>query len=103
MSKNRTAYWREYNRKNSARKKEISKAFRERNREKIAAYKRALRAATKGDPRKPGAPRVVKPRIQKPKTDEAKTEALLTLQEKFAAFRASRQSKPINSPLDARP
>ena len=103
MTKNRTAYWREYNRKNSARKKEISKAFRERNREKIAAYKRALRAATKGDPRKPGAPRVVKPRIQKPKTDEAKTEALLTLQEKFAAFRASRQSKPINSPLDARP
>jgi hypothetical protein len=103
MTKNRTAYWREYNRKNSARKKEISKAFRERNREKIAAYKRALRAATKGDPRKPGAPRVAKPRIQKPKTDEAKTEALLTLQEKFAAFRASRQSKPINSPLDARP
>ena len=103
MTKNRTAYWREYNRKNNARKKEISKAFREKNREKIAAYKRALRAATKGDPRKPGAPRVVKPRIQKPKTDEAKTEALLTLQEKFAAFRASRQSKPINSPLDARP
>ena len=103
MTKNRTAYWREYNRKNNARKKEISKAFRERNREKIAAYKRALRAATKGEPRKPGAPRVVKPRIQKPKADEAKTEALFTLQEKFAAFRASRQSKPINSPLDARP
>ena len=91
MTKNRTAYWREYNRKNNARKKEISKAFRERNREKIAAYKRALRIAAKNDPRKPTAPRVIKPRLPKPKTDEAKTEALLTLKEKFAAFRAAKK------------
>jgi hypothetical protein len=91
MTKNRTAYWREYNRKNNARKKEISKAFREKNREKIAAYKRALRAATKGDPNKPSAPRAIKPRVPKPKTDEAKIEALLSLKEKFAAFRAAKK------------
>ena len=91
MTKNRTAYWREYNRKNNARKKEISKAFRERNREKIAAYKRALRIAAKNDPRKPTAPRVIKPRVPKLKTDEDKIEALLTLKEKFAAFRAAKK------------
>jgi hypothetical protein len=91
MTKDRTAYWREYNRKNNARKKEISKAFRERNREKIAAYKRALRAAAKNDPRKPTAPRVIKPHVPKPKTDEAKIEAFLTLKEKFAAFRAAKK------------
>ena len=91
MTKDRTAYWREYNRKNNARKKEISKAFRQRNRQKIAAYKRALRVAAKNDPRKPTAPRVIKPRVPKPKTDEAKTEAFLTLKEKFAAFRAAKK------------
>jgi hypothetical protein len=91
MPKDRTTYWREYNRKNNARKKEISKAFRERNREKIAAYKRALRAATKNDPRKPSAPRAIKPRLPKPNTDEAKIEALLSLKEKFAAFRAAKK------------
>ena len=91
MTKDRTAYWREYNRKNNTRKKEISKAFRQRNREKIAAYKRALRVAAKNDPRKPTAPRVIKPRVPKPKTDEAKTEALLSLKEKFAAFRAAKK------------
>jgi hypothetical protein len=91
MTASRTKYWREYNRKNNARKKEISKAFREKNREKIAAYKRALRAATKNDPRKPSAPRAIKPRVLKPKTDEANIEALLTLKEKFAAFRAAKK------------
>jgi hypothetical protein len=91
MIKDRTAYWREYNRKNNARKKEISRDFRERNREKIAAYKRALRAATKNDPRKPSAPRVIKPRVPKPKTDETKIEAFLTLKKKFAAFRAAKK------------
>lgn len=90
MTKDRTQYWREYAIKNSARRKEISAAFRERNREKIAAHKRALRIAAKNDPRKPTAPRVIKPRVPKPKTDEAKAEALLTLQEKFAAFRAAK-------------
>ena len=92
MTKDRTAYWREYNRKNNARKKEISKAFRQRNRQKIAAYKRALRVAAKNDPRKPTAPRVIKPRVPKPKTDEAKTEAFLTLKEKFAAIRAAKKT-----------
>ena len=91
MTKDRTTYWREYNRKNNTRKKEISKAFRERNREKIAAYKRALRAAAKNDPSKPTAPRAIKPRVSKPKTDEAKTEAFLSLKEKFAAFRAAKK------------
>jgi len=91
MTASRTAYWREYNRKNAAKKREQHAAFRERNREKIAAYKRALRAATKGDPRKPSAPRAIKPSVPKPKTDEAKIEAFLTLKEKFAAFRAAKK------------
>jgi hypothetical protein len=90
MSAARTAYWREYNRKNAAKKREQGAAFRERNREKINAGKRALRAAGKVAPRKVSAIRVVKPKVTKPRTDEGKAEALLTLTEKFAAFRAKR-------------
>ena len=86
----RTAYWRDYNRKNAAKKREQHAAFRERNKEKIAAGKRALRAAGKVAPRKVSAIRAVKPQIAKPRTDEGKAEALLTLREKFAAFRAKR-------------
>jgi hypothetical protein len=86
----RTAYWREYNRKNAAKKREQGAAFRERNREKINAGKRAARAAGKVAPRKVSAIRVVKPKIAKLRTDEGKAEALLTLREKFAAFRAKR-------------
>ena len=74
MTAARTAYWREYNRKNGAKKREQGAAFRERNREKINAGKRALRAAGKVAPRKV----------------EAKVEAVGTLREKFAAFRAKR-------------
>jgi hypothetical protein len=84
----RTAYWREYNRKNAAKKREQHAAFRERNKEKIAAGKRAARAAGKVAPRKVAAVRVVKPTVVKP--DETKAEAFLTLREKFAAFRAKR-------------
>jgi hypothetical protein len=90
MSTSRTAYWREYNRRNAAKKREQHAAFRERNKEKIAAGKRALRAAGKVAPRKASAIRAVKPTVVKPSTDEDKAEAMLTLREKFAAFRAKR-------------
>ena len=74
MTAARTAYWRDYNRKNAAKKRAQHAAFRERNKEKIAAGKRALRAAGKVAPRKV----------------KAKVEAVGTLREKFAAFRAAR-------------
>jgi hypothetical protein len=90
MSASRTAYWREYNRKNAAKKREQHAAFRERNKDKIAADKREARAARKVAPRKVSAIRVVKPQIAKPRTDEGKAEELMTLREKFAAFRAKR-------------
>jgi hypothetical protein len=86
----RTAYWREYNRKNAAKKREQHAAFRERNKEKIAEGKRAARAVGKVAPRKVSAIRAVKPKVAQPRTDEGKAEALLTLREKFAAFRAKR-------------
>jgi len=90
MTASRTAYWREYNRRNAAKKREQHAAFRERNKEKIAAGKRALRATGKVAPRKVSAIRAVKPTVVKPRTHETKAEALLTLREKFAAFRAKR-------------
>ena len=90
MTTPRTAYWREYNRKNASKKREQHAAFRERNKEKINADKRAARAAGKVAPRKASAIRAVKPTVAKPRTDEGKAEALLTLREKFAAFRAKR-------------
>jgi len=90
MTASRTAYWREYNRRNAAKKREQHAAFRERNKEKINAGKRALRAAGKFAPRKVSAIRAVKATVAKPRTDEGKAEALLTLREKFAAFRAKR-------------
>ena len=74
MTAARTAYWREYNRRNADKKREQGAAFRERNREKINADKRAARAAGKVAPRKA----------------KAKVEAVGTLREKFAAFRAAR-------------
>ena len=74
MTAARTAYWREYNRRNADKKREQGAAFRERNREKINADKRAARAAGKVAPRKA----------------KAKVEAVGTLLEKFAAFRAAR-------------
>ena len=74
MTASRTAYWREYNRKNAAKKREQGAAFRERNREKIAEGKRAARAAGKVAPRKV----------------KAKVEEVGPLREKFAAFRAAR-------------
>jgi hypothetical protein len=70
MTAARTAYWREYNRRNAEKKRKQHAAFRERNREKINADKRAARAAGKVAPRK--------------------VKAVETLREKFAAFRAKR-------------
>ena len=90
MTASRTKYWREYNRKNAAKKREQHAAFRERNKEKINADKRALRAAGKVAPRKASTIRAVKPTVTKPSADEGKAEALLTLREKFAAFREKR-------------
>jgi hypothetical protein len=86
----RTAYWRAYNRKNAEKKRAQGAAFRERNREKINAEKRAARAAGKVAPRKVAAVRTVKSKVEKPRADEGKDDALLTLREKFAAFRAAR-------------
>ena len=74
MTAARTAYWREYNRRNADKKREQGAAFRERNREKINADKRAARAAGQVAPRKA----------------KAKVEAVGTLREKFAAFRAAK-------------
>jgi len=74
MTASRAAYWREYNRKNAAKKREQHAAFRERNKDKIAAGKRAARAAGKVAPRKV----------------KAKVEEVGTLREKFAAFRAAK-------------
>jgi hypothetical protein len=45
MTASRTAHWREYNRRNAAKKREQYAAFRERNREKINADRRAAQAA----------------------------------------------------------
>jgi len=90
MTASRTKYWREYNRRNAAKKREQYAAFRERNREKINAGKRALRAAGKVAPRKASGIRAVKPEVAQPCMDEGKAEAMLTLREKFAAFRAKR-------------
>ena len=78
MTAARTAYWREYNRRNAAKKREQHAAFRERNKEKIAAGKRAARAAGKVAPCKVAAVRVVKPTVAKPRTEEVKADALLT-------------------------
>jgi len=88
MTASRAAYWREYDRKHREKRKAIHAAWRARNKEKIAADKRAARAAGKVAPRKVAAVRVVKPMVVKP--DETKAEAFLTLREKFAAFRAKR-------------
>jgi hypothetical protein len=90
MTAARTAYWREYNRRNAAKKREQHAAFRERNKGKIAADKRAARAAGKVTPRKASAIRPVKPKVAKLRTDEGKAEELMTLREKFAAFRAAK-------------
>ena len=90
MTASRTAYWREYNRRNAAKKREQHAAFRERNKAKIAEGKRAARAAGKVAPRKASGIRAVKPEVAQPRTDEGKADALLTLREKFAAFRAKR-------------
>jgi hypothetical protein len=122
MTASRTAYWREYNRKNAAKKREQGAAFRERNREKINADKRAARAARakefqnafanmSGDQKvgfieskramsehfadetkaiRSSLGRSRRDRESAQKSVEGKTEALLTLREKFAAFRAKR-------------
>ena len=64
MTAARTAYWREYNRKNAEKKREQHAAFRERNREKIAARVRTSKPRTK----------------------------LERLKKRFAEFRSSRKS-----------
>lgn len=122
MTTSRTKYWREYNRRNAAKKREQHAAFRERNREKINADKRAARAARAikfkdafasmtGDQKVgfieakramaqnlPDEAKAIRSALAKRRRDtesaqksaEGKTEALLTLREKFAAFRAKR-------------
>jgi hypothetical protein len=122
MSASRTAYWREYNRRNAAKKREQYAAFRERNKDKINADKRAARAARakefqnafanmSGDQKvgfieskramsehfadetnaiRSSLGRSRRDRESAQKSAEGKAEALLTLREKFAAFRAAK-------------
>ena len=122
MSTSRTAYWREYNRRNAEKKREQYAAFRERNKDKINADKRAARAARakefqnafanmSGDQKvgfieskramsehfadetnaiRSSLGRSRRDRESAQKSAEGKAEALLTLREKFAAFRAKR-------------
>jgi len=122
MTASRTKYWREYNRRNAAKKREQYAAFRERNKEKINADKRAARAARakefqnafanmSGDQKvgfieskramsehfadetntiRSSLGRSRRDRESAQKSAEGKAEALLTLREKFAAFRAKR-------------
>jgi hypothetical protein len=122
MTASRTKYWREYNRRNAAKKREQYAAFRERNKEKINADKRAARAARakefqnafanmSGDQKVgfieakramaqncPDETKAIRSALAKRRRDtesaqksaEGKAEALLTLREKFAAFRAKR-------------
>jgi hypothetical protein len=122
MTAARTAYWREYNRKNAGKKREQHAAFRERNREKINADKRAARAARakefqnafanmSGDQKIgfieakramsehwPCETKVIRSALNRrgrdkesaQKSAEGKADALLTLREKFAAFRAAK-------------
>lgn len=85
MTTSRTAYWREYNRKNPDKVRAKKAAYRARNKAKIAAYARTYRAEHADEPRKPSAPRVVKPKA-------AQAEAFVSLKERFAAFRASKQA-----------
>jgi hypothetical protein len=122
MSAARTAYWREYNRRNSAKKREQHAAFRERNREQINADKREARAARakefqnafanmSGDQKVgfieskramsehfPDETKAIRSSLGRSRRDresaqksvDGKAEALLTLREKFAAFRAAK-------------
>jgi hypothetical protein len=122
MSASRTAYWREYNRKNAAKKREQHAAFRERNREKVNADKREARDARakefqnafanmSGDQKVgfieakramaqnyPDETKAIRSSLGRSRRDresaqksvEGKAEAMLTLREKFAAFRAKR-------------
>lgn len=90
MRADRTAYFREYARKNREKRKAISAAYRARNKAKIAAYAREYRAehgsATRG-------PRPARVKPAKPLAMPiAKAEALESLKERFAAFRAARQA-----------
>lgn len=87
MSTDRTTYWREYARKNAEKRKAIKAAWRLRNKAKIAAYAREYRAEHGSVTRGPRPARVARPTKPAP----AKAEALESLKERFAAFRAARQ------------
>ena len=78
MTKDRTAYWREYDRKRRDRRKAGDAASRAR----IAAGAQCAEA-----PRKVSAGKVARP-----KDDEDKAEAFRSLKERFMAFRESRRS-----------
>jgi len=122
MNKDRTAYWREYARKNAEKRKATKAAYRARNREKINADKRAARAAgakkfqnafanMTGDQKVgfieakramaqncPDETKAIRSALNRrwrdkesaQKSVEKKAKELLTLREKFAAFRAAR-------------
>jgi hypothetical protein len=80
MNKDRTAYWREYDRKRRDKRKAGEAASRAR----IAAGIQFDEA-----PRKVGAVRVAKP-----KDDEDAAEAFRSLKERFMAFRSNKNGGP---------
>jgi len=90
MTKDRSEYYRDYARRNAARRKEIKDAWRARNKEKIAAYARRYRAAKATEPREPSKPHVYKSRRTQAQVQAEKVEAFQTLRSKFAAFRAAK-------------
>lgn len=75
----RTAYWREYARKNPDKIRAKKAAYRARNKAKIAAAARAYREANAGVPKAPSYP--------KPKPTK-----LDLLRKRFLAFRAEKRS-----------
>lgn len=83
--KDRTAYWREYARKNAAKRKPYRKAWAAANRDRVNEYARAWQRAKRAA--QGIKPRVVKPKpakIEKPKVQFTDG---MTLREKFLAYR----------------
>ena len=91
MNKDRTAYWREYARKNAAKRKATKAAYRARNKAEIAAYARAYRIEKHEQikAKRAGVSRAKKQIIaEKPVEKSARMQAI---RERFAAFRARKQ------------
>ena len=91
MSADRTAYWREYARKNAEKRKATKAAYRARNKAEIAAYARAYRIEKHEQikAKRAGVKRAKREIIaEKPVEKSARLQAI---RERFVAFRARRQ------------